>query len=291
MLKKEQSVYLLAGSEQFLKERNIAQIKTKFLDKEYGDFNFNIFYAGSASAQRILECANTAPFLGRKRVVLVRQIENFSSAEEEILLSYLKTPHKQTILILETAQSNLQQSFFRQICKYARLIFCHSPQGNQLFVWIKSRLDSQGKKIEKKALQLLLENVSNNLQLLASYLDNLILYIGKRKLIELDDVEKLVGPDVTVSAFLLFDAVAAGDRNKAFQILDSLLKESVSSVQILGALSHKFISEKNNMNPTFFMRSLEDLQNADSDIKSGRQNPKTALVLLLVRLLHLKKFS
>jgi DNA polymerase-3 subunit delta len=288
MLKKEQSIYLLAGSEQFLKERNIAQIKTKFLDKEYGDFNFNVFYAGSASAQRVLECANTAPFLARKRVVLVRQIENFSSAEEEILLSYLRAPHKQTILILETAQSNLQQSFFQQICKYAQLIFCHSPQGNQLFVWIKSRLDSQGKKIEKKALQLLLENVSNNLQLLASYLDNLILYIGKRKVIELEDVEKLAGPDVTVNSFLLFDAVVVGDRNRAFQILDRLLKEGVNPAQILGALSHKFISEKNNMNSTFFLRSLEDLQGADSDIKSGRQNPKTALVLLLAKLLQRK---
>lgn len=285
---KEPPVYLLAGTEQFLKEEALARIKSAFLDKESGDFNFNVFYAGSSALKQILECASTAPFLGRKRVVLVRRIEDFSAADEKLILSYLRTPNRLTLLVLETSQSNLNQDFFTEICKYARVVLCKPLKENQLYGWIKAQVEAKGKKIEQKALQLLIENLGNNLQALASSLDNLILYIGERRTIALSDVEKLSGQrDVTRSAFKLFDAVIVRDKEKSFQILDSLWKDGVSFPQILGALTHKFISERGRINSSLLERHLLDLQKTDSDIKAGRQSPRIALELLTARLLGL----
>ena len=284
---KEHPVYLLAGTEQFLKEETLARIKSAFLDKESGDFNFNVFSADSASAEKILECASTAPFLGRKRVVLVRRIEDFSAVDEKFILSYVRTPNRLTLLVLETSQSNLNQDFFAEICKYARVILCKPLKENQLYVWLKAQVEAKGKKIEQKALQLLIDNLGNNLQALTCSLDNLILYIGERETIVLSDVEKLVGRDVTASAFELFDAVIIRDKEKSFQILDSLWKDGVSFPQILGALTHKFISERDRINSSLLERHLLDLQKTDSDIKAGRQNQRIALELLTARLLGL----
>lgn len=284
---KEPPVYLLAGTEQFLKEETLARIKSAFLDKESGDFNFNVFYAGSCALRQILECASTAPFLGRKRVVLVRRIEDFSAVDEKFILSYVRTPNRLTLLVLETSQSNLNQDFFAEICKYARVILCKPLKENQLYGWIKAQVEAKGKKIEQKALQLLIDNLGNNLQALTCSLDNLILYIGERETIVLSDVEKLVGRDVTASAFELFDAVIIRDKEKSFQILDSLWKDGVSFPQILGALTHKFISERDRINSSLLERHLLDLQKTDSDIKAGRQNQRIALELLTARLLGL----
>ena len=284
---KEPPVYLLAGTEQSLKEETLARIKSAFLDKESGDFNFNVFYAGSAPLKQILECASTAPFLGRKRVVLVRRIEDFSAADEKLIISYVRTPSRLTLLVLETSQSNLNQDFFAEICKYARVILCKPLKENQLYGWIKAQVEAKGKKIEQKALQLLIDNLGNNLQALTCSLDNLILYIGERETIVLSDVEKLVGRDVTASAFELFDAVIIRDKEKCFQILDSLWKDGVSFPQILGALTHKFISERGRINSSLLERHLLDLQKTDSDIKAGRQSQRIALELLTARLLGL----
>lgn len=282
---KEASVYLLAGTEQFLKEENIARIKSTFLDREYEDFNFNVFYAGSNPCKKILECANTSPFLGRKRVVLVRQIENFSAADERFILSYMRAPHKQTLLILETSKTDLSYNFFAEICKYARIIFCNPLKANQLLDWIKSQLKTKGKKIEQKALELLVDNLGDNLQLLNSSLDNLVLYVGERELIEIFDVERLVGPDVDTGVFELFDAIVVQDKEKSFQILDSLLKDGVNPSQILGALAHRIISEKAKLGPFLFERYLLNLQQTDNNIKTGRQEQRLALELLIARLL------
>ncbi len=294
----EEPVYLLAGSEQFLKEDALAKIKSSFLQDESGDFNFNTFYASSTPVKKILECACTSPFLGRKRVVLVRQIENLSASDGKLILSYVRTPHKHTCLVLETSEDNLKQTFFAEICKYARVIFCQSFTGSRLFAWIRACVEAKGKKIEEKAVRLLANNLNNNLQLLNSSLDNLILYIGEKETIEVGDVEVLVGRDVTTDVFELFDAVVARDNDESFQILDSLLKDGINSSQILGALAHKVISDRNRISPhtknfgvrvdsTVFERALLDLRRTDSDIKQGKQTQRLALELLLARLLDL----
>lgn len=275
----ERPVILLAGTEHFLKEESLAKIKSAFLDSASADFNFNVFYAGTQGAEKILECANTAPFLGKKRVVLVHQVEDLSVGDKRLILSYVQAPQKHTLLVLETSQDYLNQGFLAEISQFAKVIFCQPVQGNRLLTWIRGFVRAQGKKIDEEALRLLVNNLGNSLQSLASALDNLILYIGEKEKIEADDVAMLVGPDVDAGAFELFDAVFARNKKKAFQILDSLLKDGVSSAQILGALAYKVISERTRQH-------LLDLQKTDWDIKTGRQNQRIALELLVAKLLN-----
>ncbi|NQS99642.1 MAG: DNA polymerase III subunit delta [Candidatus Omnitrophica bacterium] len=279
---KDKPVILLAGTEDFLKDEILTEIKSAFLDKEFGDLNFNTFYAGSVSAEKILECARTSAFLGRKRIVFVRQVESLSASDKKLILSYVQTPHKQSLLVLETAVEYLKESFFAGISQYAEVIFCRPLQGIRLFGWVEKFAADRGKKIEKQAVKVLLNNLNNDLKLLASALRNLILYVGKKQKIELSDVEILVGPDLTTNAFELFNAIEGKNRQRAFGILDSLLKDGVNSAQILGALAHKIISERNRLKS--FQQCLLNLQNTDSDIKSGRLNQRIALELLLTKL-------
>jgi len=284
---KDPPVVLLAGTEQFLKEENLTRLKSAFLDKESRVFNFNVFYAGSAAAEEILECARTLPFLGRKRVVLVRGCEDFSASDKELILSYLAAPHRLTVLVLETSESNLNQSFFGEICKYARVLPCNPLRHKQLFGWIESQVEAGNKKIEENARAALIANLGDNLRLLLGALNNLVLYIGERETIRYCDVERLVGRAVTTNSFKLFDAVVARDKQKALQILDSLFKDGINSSQILGALAHKIMSERGRMKSSLLDESLQDLQKTDADIKTGRQNQRFALELLVVRLLNL----
>ena len=217
----------------------------------------------------------------------MHQAEEFSSADKKLILSYVKTPQKKTVLILETGQTNLKEDFFRQLCKYAQLIFCKPLPENQIYGWIKRQAKLKGKTIEQRAESILVENLGTDLQLLSAALESLTLYIGKRQTIEVADVEKLVGPDLAASSFELFDAVVAGNKEKAFFTLDSLFKDGVNSSQILGALAHQVISKEGRMNQTQFEHTLAELQKTDADIKTGRQAQRLALELLTTRLFEL----
>jgi len=284
---KNQPVVLLAGEEKFLKEESLSRIKSAFLDEASIDFNFNVFYAGATSAEKVLECACTAPFIGRKRVVVVYQFDDFSSSDKKFILSYVKSPHKHTLLILETDQTSLKHGPLAEISTYAQVILCNPYQGQKLNTWLKRQVASYGKKIDDGALKLLIDNIGDNLSVLKNYLETIILYVGKRKSVEVSDVEKLTGPDVRSDAFKLFDALRAQNKQRALGILDSLLKEGVVSSQILGGLTYKVIVEKRALGASLFAGVLKELQRADSDIKRGRQDQRLALELLMIRLLTL----
>ncbi|MFH1245666.1 MAG: DNA polymerase III subunit delta, partial [Candidatus Omnitrophota bacterium] len=237
-------------------------------------------------AKQVLECVWAAPFLSSTRVVLVRDAEEFSAEDKEIILTYLKGRLNQhTCLILETVQSNLKQKFLLEVSKYARLVFCVPLKGKQLSDWLRERVKESGKKIVPEAEELLIEHLGADLQLLTSALNNLVLYTGNRELICREDVACLVGADFTANAFELFDAVSAGNAAGALGILDALLKDAVHPAQILGAFAHKIISERPKKNSFSFERRIRYLQLADRDIKLGRQNPRIALELLIARLL------
>ncbi len=283
----DQPVVLLAGTEQFLKEEALARIKSAFLDEDSKDLNFNLFYAGTTSVEKVLECAATAPFLGRKRIVLVRQFERFCASDKEIILSYVRAPYRFTCLILETSEDNLNQERFSEVRKYVRVIFCNPLKENRLLEWINAFVEAKRKKIEEQAKTALVSNLGNELQLLSNSLENLMLYIGEKETITVSDVEKLTGPDVSATAFKLFDALIAGDKQKCLQILDGLLKDGINSSQILGALAHKMICERSRLKASVREQALSDLQKTDSDIKTGRQSQRIALELLMAGLLSL----
>ena len=282
---KQPPVYLLAGEEHFLKEKYLFKITSSFLEEKTQAFNLHVFYAGASTASDVLECACNAPFLAKKRVVVVHQVQEFGVKDKEAILSYVKSPYPHTVLILETSETNLKSVFLKEAQKGAELVFCKSIQGLALLRWIEDAAGARKKKIEHCAKDLLVRNLGNNLGRISNALENLFLYIGERTTIESTDVEKLVGRDLTASAFELFDAIKACKKDSTLRILDTLLKEGIDAALILGALSYKVLSEKPRVVTSKFIHSIKAIEVTDSDIKRGRYTPRIALELLMAKLL------
>ncbi|MBN3038617.1 MAG: DNA polymerase III subunit delta [Candidatus Omnitrophica bacterium] len=288
VLNNNPSIYLLTGSEQFLKEEHLARIKARFLEKTSQEFNLNIFYPGSASGEKILECAYNAPLLGKKRVVIVRQVENFSSADRKLMLSYIKAPYQHTILVLETDKKDPGDLFPGEIRKHLRIITCNQLTENQIFPWISAQVKSMGKKIEYKARLLLVNRLGENLELISNALKNIVLFIGQRDTITSQDVEQMVGRNIETDAFELFQAVNDRRKERTFQILDSLLKDGVRPTQILGALAHEILSPRNRINASCRRLFLRALERTDREIKTGLKSQRIALELLMAEMLSLQ---
>ena len=284
---KQAPVYLLAGSEQLLRQRELARLKAAHLDRASGEFNFNLFFAGCDPVQKALESALTLPFLGSKRVVLLRLVENLSSEEQDCILSYLKAPSSQTILILETEKDDLREPFLNKLSSLSKIISCRPLEERETLGWIKQEAKARGKFIEDEAVRILVNNLGRDLGLLSNALEAAILYIGARATIKAQDVAKLVGPDIKKSAFELFDAVVKHERKKSFGILDGLLKQGVSSAQILGALFYRLIARRSRIASGALDQALACFQETDRNIKSGRQTQRMALEILVVKLLGL----
>src|SRR5450759_1301917 len=85
-------VYLIHGSEELLLERAVRRLRDRVASVADLDFNLEVFEADQASAEDVVNAANTMPFMSERRLVIVRAFEKMSSDEAGRIADYAKDP-------------------------------------------------------------------------------------------------------------------------------------------------------------------------------------------------------
>lgn len=318
MVKGKDYTILFAGEEAFLKEQELSRIKAELFKRDKSNLNYDLFYGREADGEKIIECVRTRPFLSSRRLVVIKDVEQLSSFNKELILNYCSHPSQFTLLILETPQKNTNRDkFLTSISQYARVIFFKPLYDQKLSLWIGHRLKAEGKKITNDALELLKENAPEGLGQMARLLENIVIYAKDRDEITSLDIEKAMDGDINANTFKFTDALGEKNFPRAIGILTTLLREGKETLQILGMIiwhlrridkaKQMIESGKTNsdlgralkINPYFlgnFIKQVKcfstgDLKEAfrilleaDSNIKSGRIKPNLSLELAVVKL-------
>lgn len=319
MVEKIKSVYLLAGGEGFLKQRVLDKIKSAVLSPMTEDLNYNLFYGRDAQGPAIIDCIATLPFMAKKRLVVVKDVDQLPPSHKESLISYCRSPRETTCLVLESGQINLEREFYRSIAGGGGKVMSFRPlSDSEIPGWIRDRVkDLGGKKIAQQAVDILKDNIGNDLRFLSLAIEKLISYVGDRDSITGKDTEAVVGRTVADTAFELIEAIAQKRASNALSILSSLLREGKKASEITGLIgwqlrriwrAKELLSEGNSkdkiakelrINRHFldkFIKQVrafqaqklkEDFQillEADLDIKTGHLREKVILELLIIRL-------
>lgn len=100
-------VYLFFGREKYLVNKGIAVIKDRYLRNANDEsFNYNFYDGIKDDIDVVLNSCETLPFMGEKRIVIVRSKEAFSGNknvmvkdDEEKLIKYISNIPETTCLI------------------------------------------------------------------------------------------------------------------------------------------------------------------------------------------------
>ncbi|TET42598.1 MAG: DNA polymerase III subunit delta, partial [Elusimicrobia bacterium] len=79
--KKIADCYFFCGEENYLKQEAILLLKKMLIGPEAQDFDFGLFYAEDTSAREAISLAETYPFMSKKRLVVVKDIDKFTESE------------------------------------------------------------------------------------------------------------------------------------------------------------------------------------------------------------------
>ncbi|PIU41810.1 MAG: DNA polymerase III subunit delta [Candidatus Omnitrophica bacterium CG07_land_8_20_14_0_80_42_15] len=237
---KKGNVYLLIGEESYLKEDFIQKTKNRFLDESNKELNFISFSAKDSGIEDILSSAKTAPFLSKKRVVVIKDVEKLEERKRDILLSFLKNPPESACLILESSKESgrqfMEDKFLTALSRHATLFKAEHPSYNALDAWVRQIAASSGKKITKEAVELLKELSGNDLGVLSKEVEKLISFIDKKDAISLEDVEKIIGKSVKEDVFILVDYIGSKDASKALLLCKNLLQHGKKAHEIIGLI-------------------------------------------------------
>lgn len=273
---------------------------------------------GGPTISRVLEDLRTLPFLSDRRVVVVRDADNFISAHRDALEQYAATPAPTGVLVLECRSFPKTTRLAKSVATSGgHAIECKRLSGRGLIDFVVAEAQSRGKRITPDAAGRLVQLVGQEAGTLASELEKLALYVGDRDTIDDEAVTDLVGLSREEKVFAVADAAGVGRLPDALRLWQQVLDTDPSAAfRALGGfafvvrrwltahqlhadgLSAGEIAPKVQMwgrqrdletilrrlTPRTCRRLLAALADLDSQAKSGARSIERGIELLLVRL-------
>ncbi len=237
---KEQSfspIYFFYGEEPYLVQQAVQYLKVCALHGGAADFNFSSYYAADAEVSRIRDEIETLPMMAPRRVVVVKEIQDFTEKEWEALEPVLQNPVDSTVLLLVGGKIDKRKKFFKILLEQAHCVEFRKPFENQIPGWIRQICRAHELDISDEALQLLHRLVGNQLLEIETEVKKLADFLDQRKNVSLEDVAQCVSKRREENVFSLAARIAEGDRVQALYQLADLLQDGQSEVGIVALVA------------------------------------------------------
>jgi DNA polymerase-3 subunit delta len=231
-------VVFLWGEESWLIDEAIHHMEVIALDPQAREFDRDVLYGDEAEAQAIVTAAQTLPWLGTRRLVLVRQAEALPRAADPALVAYCKQPSPSTSLIVTAQRAEASRALFALLLKLPWAVRFRRLLGREVAVWIEQRVMARGCRITSDAVAALVEAVGNDLQLLANEIDKLVTYVGPAPIIDIENVMALTGDTRETSAFELARLLSVGELAEALRSWGKFASRGEYPGLALGAITH-----------------------------------------------------
>jgi len=230
-------LYFLYGKERYLLDRAVDLLRARVLDPRTRDFNYELFYGKEAGASRIAQAARTLPMMAKRRLILVRDADDMKADELAGLISYVSEPAPETCLVFVGEKIDQRMKFFTAFKKTGTLVKLDPLYERQLPDFVRGEAKARGVSIAPDAVTMVVDEIGAELGQLADAVERLAIFVGERKSIAAEDVDKVVATTRQRNVFELANAVGEGDRARALAVLSSMLGARESGVRVVAMLA------------------------------------------------------
>jgi DNA polymerase-3 subunit delta len=272
--------YLLAGEDEFMKEKALTKIVVKALPEDADVLNRSVFYGNSATSEEISSALFSIPMMASKKVVIIREAHRLDASAKDAVLKYLSNQAESTCLILLIPKTDLEKGVFNTVSRMVKVYQFPRLTRSESSQFVLSYLRKHEMGITDEARELLLESVGSETTRLVSELDKLISYKGRKECIDKHDIERLVDFGRLQSIFKLQDFVGRREVRSALLVIDQLLAWNERPMRILASLG------------TFYLTLLR-LKQEPNDAELGAKASRLRLSRFYLRkcAVHLSNFS
>jgi len=237
-----EAFYLFFGAGEFLCEAALAKIRETFVDEASRDFNLRVFYGDKAGVGEILDFARSLPFIGPRRVGIVRKADALDSEALQGLVSYLKDPSPTTCMIFVASSPDFRKSFFKHIRDMGLAVHFRDPSENKIPEWIARAARGLGLEMDSEACGCLREIAGADPMDLYPELEKLALrYPGAR--IGIREVRENAVDSRSYTIFELMDSISSRRLDKALPALRRFLEEEGRDavLRVVGMIAREIV--------------------------------------------------
>ncbi len=212
-------VYWLEGEEEYFINEVMDFAEHHLLPEEEKSFNLSVFYGKDADWADVVNACRRYPMFAERQVVLLKEAQQMRDITK--LEPYILQPLDSTVFVVSYKDKKVDgRSKLAKILKEkGELLTTKKMYENQLPEWVTELLQSKGLSMNPKAMSLLIDHIGNDLTRIKSEIEKILINLGSRKAIHVDDIENFVGISKEYNAFELQAAMVRKDLAKAFRII------------------------------------------------------------------------
>ncbi len=230
--------YLLYGEEEYLRK----QYKDKLLKALMPDgdtMNYNYYSGKDVNIGEVIDQAETMPFFADRRVILMEDT-GFVKAGGEQLASYLEESPDSSIIIMVESAVDKRSKLFKSITANGRAVDFIIQPPETLRKWILGKVKKEGKNIDSRALEMILERTGTDMTTISVELEKLFSYTMDKDAISVNDVDEIITISTSSKVFDMIAAMADKKQSKALEMYHDLLAHKETPFGILALITRQF---------------------------------------------------
>lgn len=246
-------IYLFHGKEDAYKNFALNQIIREVIDENSKDFDAETLDGDNLTSEKLISAASMAPFLSKRRVIVVKNAEKIKEAEGNTLEKNLeKIPSSAVLVLISMAQdeskkrksSLLSSKLDSKIRKIGTAVDFQLFNAEEVMGLVNKMLVRHKKKITRGALIALVEAAGSNLSHIRQEIEKLVAYTLDSDTITEKDVDILVHRTPEAKVFSLVDAIGARQEGQAIAMLENIFasgeRPDKTAPQLLALISRQF---------------------------------------------------
>lgn len=236
------NVYIFQGEETYLMQQAVAELQALLVPPGFEEFNYHRLSGKGLTVQEVTEAVEAMPMMAEHTFVTVTDMDIFKLDEPQrtaltallgdfpeyctLVFLYRQIPYKKDARLKKLASALAEHA---QEIEFAQ-------QGQQkLFRWVRRRFAAMDKEIDDNAVEHLLFTCGSLMDGLVPEIAKIGAY-AKGKRVTVADIDAVADPVLDAEVFQMTDAVAAGEYDRAAELLAELLRMQEEPIRILAAL-------------------------------------------------------
>lgn len=306
------NIYLLYGEERAL----MLQFRDKLTSAicpDGDEMNITKFSGKGTTTAEVADLANTLPFFADHRLIIIEDSHWFSTSND--FADRLDEFPDTTYLIFVEEEADGRNKLFKAVSKLGYAANLTTPPPYQLKTKVLRECKKEGKSISEEAAEYLVEQTQNSYGFLLMELEKVLSYTLESDTITLGDVKTICTYQAEDKIFEMIDAVGNQERDRAIRLYHDLLYLEKKPMSILANLTRmtnillqvsemtrlhmdyrqmagklklsdkvvrKYAMQLKNYSYQRLRQMLEQCQEIDVGIKSGKYTDKVGIELLII---------
>jgi len=259
-------IYFAYGDDYFLQERLIDLLHRKLLYKFAGNLSRHVYYGDENNNKAVFNELFNYGIFSQNKFIVYKNVVRISTDEEKLLKQFIATVPEGVTLIIIFKGKNVPE-FIKDYKEIIQIVDLSTPRYNKIPDLVKSYIQSHGYTIDEDAVDLLIMRCGEELGTLISEVEKITVYLGDRKDIKSEDIEKIIGFTRQYNVNNLLYYISKKDHKKMIECILLMLDAGASVPFIVSVLTNYFTD-------LWLYDSAKDRSNFSTISKMGYENYK-----------------